>query len=305
MDIDIAVVGSLNFDLTIVAPRLPEPGETVLGTHHFSDNGGKGANQAVAAARLGAGVAMFGLVGNDEHGASLVDGLNREGIDTSGLGVENDRPTGLAVITVDDQAENTIVVSPGANSNLTPKYIAAHRESIATAKVLLAQLEVPIMAIASAMEACEGIVCLNPAPAQHLAADLLERVDVLIPNRIELASLAGVPEPTNPDETLEAVSRLPTAGPVVVTLGSEGALVVENETPTFVAAHMVQALDPTGAGDAFCGALAHALSLGQSLTESTRWAVAAGAIATTRQGAQASMPTAEEVEALLEARLSS
>ncbi len=301
MDIDIAVVGSLNYDLTIVAPRLPGPGETVLGNHHYSDNGGKGANQAVAAARLGARVSMFGLVGNDQHGESLIDGLKREGVEASGVGIDNDNQTGLAVITVDDQAENTIVVSPGANSNLTGEHIAQHQTSIAGAKVLLAQLEVPLVATARAIEDCKGIVCLNPAPAQELTIEFLEQVDVLIPNRSELASLAGVAKLTSVDQAIEAVSRLPTAGAVVVTLGSGGALVVENEIPTFVATHTVDARDPTGAGDAFCGALAHGLSLGHSLAESARWACAAGAIATTRRGAQASMPNAQEVEALLDA----
>jgi len=299
VDIDIAVVGSLNHDLTIVAARLPVPGETVLGSHHYSGNGGKGANQAVAAARLGAGVAMFGLVGNDEHGQALVDGLTSEGIDVAGVGVDNNSQTGLAVITVDKEAENTIVVSPGTNSRFTARHLEDHPTSIAQAKVLLTQLEVPPATVLRAAEVCKGIVCLNPAPAQTIAVDLFDQVDVLVPNRSELGLLAGVSEPTNLDQTVEAVSLLPFAGAVVVTLGSEGALSIENGTPTFVAAHDVEALDPTGAGDAFCGALAHALSLGNDLTESTRWANAAGAIATTRPGAQSSMPTATEVEALL------
>jgi len=299
VDIDIAVVGSLNYDMTVVAARLPAPGETVLGTHHYSGNGGKGANQAVAAARLGAGVAMFGLVGNDEQGQSLVDGLKSEGIDASGVGVDKNSQTGLAVITVDMQAENTIVVSPGANSRFSASHLKDHHISIARAKVLLTQLEVPAATVSKAAEICQGIVCLNPAPAQSIAVELFDQVDVLIPNRSELASLVGVPEPTNLDQTVEAVSLLPFAGAVVVTLGSEGALAIENGTPAFVPAHDVQALDPTGAGDAFCGALAHALGLGRNLTESTRWANAAGAIATTRPGAQSSMPTAAEVETLL------
>jgi len=299
VNIDIAVVGSLNYDLTIVADRLPAPGETVLGTHHYSGNGGKGANQAMAAARLGAGVAMFGLVGNDQHGQALVDGLNSEGIDTSGVGVDSNSQTGLAVITVDKQAENSIVVSPGANSRFNASRLEDHQTTIAKAKVLLTQLEVPPATVSRAAEVCKGIVCLNPAPAQTIAVDLFDQVDVLIPNRSELGLLAGISEPTSLDQTVKAVSLLPFAGAVVVTLGSEGALSIENGTPTFVAAHDVEAVDPTGAGDAFCGALAHALSLGSDLTESTRRANAAGAIATTRPGAQSSMPTAEEVEVLL------
>lgn len=301
MNTDIAVVGSLNHDLTIVAPRIPKHGETILGTHHYSDNGGKGANQAIAAARLGAETAMFGLVGDDAHGAALVEGLNQEGVDTSGVEVDTHKPTGLAVITVDDQAENTIVVSPGANSNLAPQHLATHGETITQAKVLLVQLEVPIAAIAKAVDLCEGIVCLNPAPAQQLTADLLSYVDVLIPNRSELASLVDAPQPTDVDQTLEAVSHLPTTGSIVVTLGAEGALVVEDGTATHLPPYSVTAQDPTGAGDAFCGALARELSRGRNLTEAAVWANAAGALAASQRGAQSSMPTIEEVEALLEA----
>lgn len=299
MDVDIAIVGSLNHDLTVVAPHLPRPGETVLGNNHYWDNGGKGANQAAAAARLGASVAMFGLVGDDEHGESLVDGLTQEGIDTAGVGIDHERRTGLAVITVDDEAENTIVVSPGANSALTAGEIESHRSTIADAKVLLAQLEVPAEAVASAVEICRGIICLNPAPAQALPIGLFERIDVLIPNRSELAALADVTIPTNRDETLEAISCLPATGAVVVTLGSDGALVVESGESALVPSHAVSAIDPTGAGDAFCGALAFALSRDRDLLEATKWAVAVGALATTRQGAQASMPTAAEVETFL------
>lgn len=303
MDIDIAVVGSLNYDLTILTPRLPRPGETVLGTGHHTDNGGKGANQAVAAARLGSRVAMIGRVGSDDHGVSLVDGLERELVDTSGVAVDSENQTGLAVITVDSQAENTIVVSSGANSGLSESHIATHRPVLSNAKVLLAQLEVPIEAVTAAALASSGMVCLNPAPAPApaLPSRLAEAVDVLIPNRSELALLADVPLPNNAEELRQAVSRLTTTKTVVVTLGSEGAFVVENDAATLVPAHAVDAIDPTGAGDAFCGALAHRLSNGDGLLEATRWAVAAGAVATTRRGAQASMPTADEVEALLSA----
>lgn len=299
VNIDIAVVGSLNHDLTIVAPQLPRRGETILGRHHYSDNGGKGANQAVASARLGASTAMFGLVGDDAHGASLIDGLNEEGVDTSGVGIEAGEPTGLAVITVDDQADNTIVVSPGANSNLGPQHLETHGEAIAHATVLLVQLEVPIAAVAKAVELCAGTICLNPAPAQSLDPELLGQVDVLIPNRSELARLAQVAEPTDVVDTLDAIARLQTTSSVVVTLGADGALVVEDGTPTLVPPYSVEALDPTGAGDAFCGALAHELSRGTSLTDSAHWANAAGAIAASRRGAQSSLPTASEVEALL------
>lgn len=297
---DIAVVGSLNHDLTVHTPRHPKPGETVLGTSHYSSGGGKGANQAVAAARLGSAVAMIGAVGDDEHGQALLAALASDGIDLSGVGIRPTAPTGLAVITIDSDAENTIVVSPGANLTLTPADIASHADVISGARVLLAQLEVPVETVMAAAELVTETFCLNPAPAQTLPRELLNRVDVLIPNRSELADLAGVDEPSTEDQVMAAVARLEFAGAVVVTLGADGALIVEDGIATTVPAPRVEAVDPTGAGDAFCGALAHGLARGSDLETSTRRAVVAGAIASTRNGAQPSMPAAEQLEALLE-----
>lgn len=301
MDIDIAVVGSLNRDLTVRTSRHPGPGETVLGMGHYWDGGGKGANQAVAAARLGSRVGMIGRVGDDDHGAALINDLASEGIDTTGIGIAEETPTGLAVITVDGAAENTIVVSPGANMRLHPAHIATRRDLIAEAKVMLTQLEVPLEAVAAAAEGAGGLVCLNPAPARPLPDELLNRVDVLVPNRAELAFLTGIPLSQTIDEVEQAASRLRFSGAVVVTLGADGALVIDGDTITHVEAPHVEAVDPTGAGDAFCGALAHSLSQGQTLLEASRWAVVAGAVAATRHGAQASMPTPADIKALLQA----
>lgn len=299
MSMDIVVVGSLNHDLTVVTPRLPRPGETVLGTRHYSDNGGKGANQAVAAARLGVDVALVGRVGDDAHGAALRSALANEGIDTAGITVDPEAPTGLAVITVDKTAENTIVVSPGANAQVGPADIDKHRDLIADAAVSLAQLEVPVPAVLAASAASTGIFCLNPAPAIDLPPTLLGRVDVLIPNRGELAALAGVAEPASTDEVVAAVARLELDAAVVVTLGADGALLVVDGEATHIPAPVVDAVDPTGAGDAFCGALAHALSQGLDLGSATKRAVVAGALATTRPGAQAALPVRDEVERLV------
>lgn len=301
MDIDIAVIGSLNRDLTVRTSRHPQPGETVLGTRHYWDGGGKGANQAVAAARLGSSVAMIGRVGHDDHGAALINDLASEGIDTTGIGIAEETLTGLAVITVDDDTENTIVVSPGANMSLSPDHIAAHQVLLAEAKVMLAQLEVPLETVAAAAEAAGGLVCLNPAPARPLPDELLNRVDVLVPNRSELAFLTGIPLSQTIGEVERTVSRLRFSGAVVVTLGADGALVIDGDTVTHVEAPHVEAVDPTGAGDAFCGALAHSLSQGQTLLEAASWAVVAGAVAATRHGAQTSMPTPADIEALLPA----
>ena len=299
MDTDIAVVGSLNRDLTVRTSRHPQPGETVLATRHYSDSGGKGANQAVAAARLGSSVAMIGRVGDDDHGVVLIKDLASEGVDTTGIGIDKVSPTGIAVIVIDDNAENTIVVSPEANMSLTPDHTAAHRDLIAGSKVMLAQLEVPVATVTAAAKASCGLVCLNPAPARTLPDELLDRVDVLLPNRSELAYLAGTPLPQTIDDVERAASHLSFSGVVVVTLGAEGALVIDEETVFHVEAPRVDAVDPTGAGDAFCGALAHSLSRGQTILEAARWAVVAGAVATTRRGAQASMPSPADVAALL------
>lgn len=300
LSIDIAVVGSINYDLTVVTPRHPRPGETVLGTTHYSGGGGKGANQAVAASRLGSRVALIGRVGDDDLGTELVAGLAVEGIDTSGIDVAAKAPTGIAVITVDEAAENTIVVSPGANMTLSPDQIEEHREVIAGAKVLLAQLEVPLGAITAAVDAARGLVCLNPAPAQKLPDQLLDRVDVLIPNRSELALLAGTGVPKTVEEAAGAAQRLSTKGIVVVTLGAEGALVVDgNGEVTHLEAPGIEAVDPTAAGDAFCGALAHSLSRGEPILDGARRAVVAGALAATRRGARDALPSPAEVESLL------
>ena len=300
MPIDVAVVGSINHDITVFTARLPGPGETVLGSEHFSANGGKGANQAVAAARLGGSVAMFGRVGNDEHGRALVEALDKEGIDTSGVSTDGTLPSGLAAITVDSSAENTIVVSPGANQALTPRHLEAHADAISGAAVLLAQLEVPIETVLAASEIAGGTVCLNPAPAPLLPRELVDLVDVLIPNRSELAAMAGVEEPTSPDEVAKAAKALEFAGALVVTLGPEGAMIIDSNQETHIPPPKVEAVDPTGAGDAFCGAVAHGLAEGADLVSSVRKAVVVGALAATRRGAQTSMPGAREAEDFVE-----
>lgn len=299
MDIDVAVVGSLNRDLTVITSQHPLPGETVLGTRHYWDNGGKGANQAVAAARLGARVALVGRVGDDVGGRLLREALGEENIDTSGVGTDADLPTGLAVITIDSTAENTIVVSPGANSRLSPTHVRNQSDVIAAARVLLVQLEVPLDALVAAAGLATGIVCVNPAPATDLPIELLSRVDVLVPNRTELATLAGTEVPEDAAQASAAAQRLETSGAVVVTLGGEGALLVAEGRAQHIPAPRVEAVDPTGAGDAFCGALAQSLSRGAQLDTAVERAVVAGAIAATRPGAQAALPDSGEVDRLL------
>lgn len=293
------VLGSINHDITVVVDRLPEPGETVIGSEQHSGPGGKGANQAVAAARLGASVAMIGRVGGDREGRSLVEVLEGEGVDVSAVTVDEAAASGLAIVTVDSDGENSIVVVPGANGLIDPGQVELHRDLIESASVVLTQLEIPVEAVATAASMADGIFLLNPAPAGDLPADLLTRVDVLIPNRGELARLAGAKEPRSSEEVAELALRLEGPESVVITLGAGGVLLVEKGEPTHVPAPEVEVVDSTGAGDAFCGALAAALARGSSLAEATRIGVAAGALATTSTGAQSALPTLSELEEFL------
>ena len=293
---EIVVVGSLNLDATVRVPRLPLPGETVLGRGHSHDTGGKGANQAVAAARLGRVVDMVGMVGSDDAGNRLLSALEMAGVGTATVRRSPSLTTGLALIMVDDAAENTIVVIPGANGALAPADLDAG--VIGAAAVVLLQLEIPVDTVEAAVALARGTVVLNPAPAHLLPAGLLSRVDVLVPNETELALLAGAEPPATLDGAAALARSL--AGPraVVVTLGAEGALVVEGGRAVHVPAPRVSAVDPTGAGDAFCAGLADALVTGADLVTATRWAVRCGAVTVTHRGAQAALPTRAEVEAL-------
>lgn len=295
---DIVVVGSLNLDTTAHVGRLPEPGETVLGTGHSTDTGGKGANQAVAAARLGRSVAMVGRVGADDNGRRIVEVLAAEGIDVDGVTVDDTAPTGMAFITVDIDGENMIVVSPGANATLTVNDVVRSAAVIGAAPIVLLQLEIPLEVVHHAAGIATGTVILNPAPAADLPAGLLEDTAVLVPNRTELATLVGSDPASTMAEVAAQVDLLPVrAG--VVTLGADGAMVRSDGITTHVPAPVVAAVDATAAGDAFCAALADALSTGADLVAATEWAVRVGALTTTVRGAQASLPTRRDVDELL------
>ena len=288
----IVVVGSLNHDTTAFVPRLPSPGETVLGTRHFTDSGGKGANQAVAIARLGGQVSLVGRVGDDAAGAGLLASLDASGVLRESVNSDASLPTGAAFITVDDQGENMIVVSPGANSALTPADLDG--VGLESASVVLVQLEVPMAVVAAAAARTAGTFILNPAPAVEIPQEVMDRVDVLVPNRSELALLAGTTEPKTRPELIDAVSRLGVRT-VVTTLGRDGALIVEGAATTDVPAPVVDAVDPTAAGDAFCGAMALMIAEGEPLVSAVEFAVRAGAFAASRQGAQASLPSRDEL----------
>ena len=302
---EIAVVGSANLDLVVEVATIPVPGETVLGGDLRRIPGGKGANQAVAAARLGRRVAMVGRVGDDDAGTTLRSAMDAAGVDTTWLLNTDNTPSGTALIAVAADGDNAIVVSPGANGRVSSADVASAAGVLGAAAVVLLQLEVPLEAVAAAVRHARGMVVLNPAPAPTamLPDDLLDGVDVIVPNQTELATLAGYTGlsaigEVDPDTAVALARGLPVAA-AVVTLGAAGAMVVTPADATHVPAPAVEPADTTAAGDAFCGALADALVDGADLVGATEWAVRVGAAATLRPGAQPSLPTAAEVDRLL------
>lgn len=284
----VTVVGSLNLDIVVGVDRLPGRGETVLGATVRTLPGGKGANQAAAAAALGADVAMVGRVGRDDAGRLLVADLRARGVDVTAIG-SDEAPTGTATVAVESPSgENLIIVAPGANAALTPDDVRI--DAVANAKVLLVQLEISDAAVAAAVGHAHGTVVLNPAPPADLAPEVLDRVDVLVPNERELARLAGR-DGDGSIESLVDLARCVTARDVVVTLGARGALVVPAAgAAELVAAPEVAVVDTTGAGDCFCGALAVALAAGHPLATAARLACAAAAVSTTGEGARGALP---------------
>ena len=293
---DIVVVGSLNIDIVVPVPHLPAPGETVAGTEHLRTLGGKGANQAVAAARLGRSVAMVGRVGADAEGDECAGGLDADGVSTDAVVRDRDVPTGVALIAVDPSGENSIVVGPGANAHLTVSDVRAASEHLENAKVVLVQLEIPLDAVQEAVELAGGTLILNPAPAKALPVELLSNIDVLIPNEIELGMLTGR-DVTSEADVIAAARSIEGPDAVAVTIGSKGVLLVTADDVVHVPAPSVEVVDTTAAGDAFCGALADALARDKTLEDAVRWAVAAAAVSVTRLGAQPSLPTTDEVRA--------
>ena len=287
---DVVVVGSANLDLVARTSRLPKPGETVMGSHFFEACGGKGVNQAIAAARAGAKTAFIGALGRDHAGEILLAALVNDGVDVSAVQRVSVH-TGRALIGVSDIGENSIVVVPGANHKITVTDIEKNKTLISAAKVLLCQLEVPLAVVQRAFELAGSSTTriLNPAPAQVLARELLSRVDVIIPNEYEVELLGGA-------------LHLLTLGvkTVIVTQGDKGAMVVDATGTRQVDPIKVTPIDSTGAGDAFCGMLAARLAIGETVTVALRSAVIAGALATQIEGAVPSLPIWSMVQTKLE-----
>ncbi len=297
----VVVFGSVNMDLAARSPRLPQPGETLAGHGFAQVAGGKGGNQAVAAARLGAQVAMIGAVGDDPNGAQLRAGLLAQGIDCGALDTARGVPSGVALIIVDDSSQNAIVIVAGANGEVTPASVVAHEDRFAAADVVVCQLETPPDAVHAALAAARRlgkIVILNPAPASGpLPADWFSLVDYVVPNELEAAALSGV-SVSSPESAAEAAAALRRAGArnVIVTLGARGVCaLIGDEGAQHYPAPAVQAVDTTAAGDTFIGGFAAQLAAGVPVTEAIRFAQRAAAISVTRAGAQPSIPTLAEV----------
>lgn len=299
---EILVIGSTNIDLIARVEHLPRPGETVGEACFMQSNGGKGANQAVAAARLGGDVAFVSCLGDDAGAAALRIQFADDGIDTSALLTAKETPTDTALIFVSHDGENCIAVAPGANRNLTPAAIDAAAERIAAADYLLLQLEIPVETVARAIETAHASgtrVVLNPAPAMPLDDDLLRKVYLITPNRTELETLTGIAVQT-PQDASRAAAMLLDKGVenVVVTLGGDGALIRTRNEEMLVPAYRVEAVDTTAAGDVFNGALLVGLAEGQSLVEAVRFASRCASVSVTRMGAQTSIPRRSEIDAL-------
>jgi len=291
----IAVLGSANMDVVTEVPRIPSPGETVLGKTARRFPGGKGANQAVAAARLGETVAFFGKVGADAFGEELLAELRDAGVNITAVEQTEDHPTGLASILVDDAGENAIAIVPGANAAIDIDYVHRHLDSLCAADVLLLQFEIPMFTIAYLLKHLppkHPLVIVDPAPAQDISSLLLERIDYLTPNRSELFTLA------QKDNISAAAQHLLVQGvhAVICKHGKDGAYLITSEGTSHFPAPEIQAVDTTAAGDAFNGALAGAI-MHLPIDQAIQWANLVGALSTTNSGAQPSLPTRSEVDA--------
>ncbi|HHS7808911.1 ribokinase [Pseudomonas koreensis] len=301
MPANVVVIGSLNMDLVTRAPRLPKGGETLIGHSFATVSGGKGANQAVAAARLGARVAMVGCVGNDDYGVQLREALLAEQIDCQAVSTVEDS-SGVALIVVDDNSQNAIVIVAGANGAMTPAVIDRFDAVLQAADVIICQLEIPDATVGHALKRARALgktVILNPAPASRpLPADWFAAIDYLIPNESEASALSGLPVDSLQSAESAANQLIAMgAGKVIITLGAQGSLFANGKGFEHFPAPKVQAVDTTAAGDTFVGGFAAALASGKSEAEAIRYGQVAAALSVTRAGAQPSIPTMSDVQA--------
>ena len=298
----IVVIGSSNTDMTVMTSSLPRPGETVLGGIFSMGHGGKGANQAVAARRLGGDVSFICKVGRDLFGGNAVKHYCDEGLQVSGA-MYSDRPSGVALITVDKSAENCIVVASGANNDISVEDIEAHREDICSAGIVLLQLEIPVPAVVRAAEIADeagAYVALNPAPACALPDSIYRHLSLVIPNQTEAALMTGI-EVNDEESAKKAIMALVAKGvnDVIVTMGAKGSMVCHDGVFTFVPAMKVKAVDTTAAGDTFCGGICVGMAEGMDIVKAARFATTASALAVQKTGAQDSIPCRKDVEDLL------
>ena len=297
---EILVYGGINIDLVTRSETFPAPGQTILGNEFITYPGGKGANQAVGISRMGLRVSLIGCVGNDVFGPGLVQGLEEKGVGVAGVSIIEGKHSGVAVINIDDHAQNQIIQVHGANANAENELAMQLMEETPSLKYLLIQLEIPISVSASLAKKAKlkgGTVILDPGPTRPITDDLLQSVDVITPNETEAEYLTGI-EVKDVESGFSAAHKISSMGiqHVIVKMGAQGALYVGKNCGFHVPAIKVNPLDSVAAGDAFNGALTFAMFNGWALEDSLRWAVCAGGIATTRSGAQDSMPTRDEVE---------
>lgn len=294
----ICVIGSLNMDLVVKVETMPKGGQTLIGSNFKEVPGGKGANQAVAMARLGANVSMIGKVGDDSFGQTMINALKNDNVDTKYIDIEQG-PTGVALITVDKNAENSIVVAPGANYKVDKSYIDKNIDAIKNSDIVVVQLETPLETIKYALKKAKELnkyTILNPAPAVKLEDELIANVDLLTPNETELEIISGL-EINSEEDILKAAKVMIEKGvkELIVTLGSKGSLYINKERSMFKKAYKVQAVDTTAAGDSYTGALSVAFSNGKDVEEAMDFASKVGALSVMKEGAQSSLPALNDV----------
>lgn len=285
----ITVVGSINMDLVTITSQVPKTGETLFGTQFQMNPGGKGANQAVAAARLGGQVKLIGCVGNDSFGKDILEHLKKQGVDVSDVEPVTHTTTGTATIIVSEQ-DNSIIVVPGANNNVTAAFVESKREIIAESDILILQLEIPLEGVQKALQIAKENdvkVILNPAPIQELPLEVIQDVDYITPNEHEVLLLRK----GRNEEIFD--------GKLIVTMGSKGVAIVEEGKEILIPAYRIKVVDTTGAGDSFNGGLAIALGRGSNLKDACKYGNAVAALSTTKLGAQTGMPTSEEVDVFI------